>query len=112
MKPFFVACTLFLATCLITPLAHATDWFVAANGSGWDCDARDPCGTIQEAIDLAGPDDTVHVAAGTYIENIEIPPGKDGLTLSGAGRQKTVLRSAGSIPRAKKPGFGATGLAI
>jgi pectin methylesterase-like acyl-CoA thioesterase len=39
--------------------------------------------TIQAAIDAASADDIIQVEAGVYSGNIEIPAGKDGLTILG-----------------------------
>jgi hypothetical protein len=52
------------------------------------------------AVDLASSGDTIHVAAGTYIENISIgspatPDTKPGITIKGAGIDKTNIVSAG-----------------
>ena len=41
--------------------------------------------TITEALDVAVPDDTIIVHEGTYLENVTIPPGKNGLQLIGTG---------------------------
>lgn len=45
-----------------------------------------PFPTIQEALNAAGPDDTVSVAAGVYEEALVILGGRDGLRLIGKGK--------------------------
>ncbi|XZE35110.1 tandem-95 repeat protein [Pirellulaceae bacterium SH501] len=40
--------------------------------------------SLQDAINAATSNDTIYVAPGTYVGNIEIPIGKDGLTIRGA----------------------------
>jgi len=86
-----------IVTCLlgIAPVHAADILFVAAGGTGSDCTATDPCGRIQQAVDRAAAGDHIVVRAGTYVENVTIPAGKDGVTLSGKGHGKTVLQSAG-----------------
>ena len=54
--------------------------------NGWasvDCEKEHP-GALQRAIDRAAPGQTILVA-GTCLENVSIPPGKDGLTIDGGG---------------------------
>jgi len=54
--------------------------------AGWasvDC-GKEPPGALQRAIDRAVPGQIILVA-GTCLENVSIPPGKDGLTLAGGG---------------------------
>ena len=41
--------------------------------------------TITEALAVAGDGDTIYVHDGTYLENVTIPPGKNGLQLIGTG---------------------------
>lgn len=42
--------------------------------------------TIQDAIDAAAAGDTVSISSGNYTENLVIPVGLDGLTLTGKGK--------------------------
>ena len=76
-------------------LLQAANLFVNSENNGANCIATAPCATIQEAINLAESNDTIHVAAGTYFENIAIPNSKDGLTIRGARHGKTNIVSAG-----------------
>ena len=47
--------------------------------------------TIGAAVAAAAPGDTVQIARGLYLENVTVPPGKDGLRIIGAGRELTVI---------------------
>jgi hypothetical protein len=83
--------------------------YVSTSGSnaGNPCDsAGTPCQTIQWAVDQACPDETVHVAAGSYQEQVTIDKG---LTLSGAGAGSTTVLAPAQASRAVKSadhGFG------
>lgn len=79
----------------IAPAHAAATLHVASGGAGTDCTAHDPCGSIQQAVDRAAAGDRIKVMAGTYVENVTIPAGKDGLTISGSGHEFTVIESAG-----------------
>ena len=66
------------------PLAGAATLCVNAS--------RAPChATIQAAVLAAGSADTVAIAPGLYLENVTIPPGRDGLRLIGSGPHATVI---------------------
>ena len=92
MKTAILSITLF-----VLPMAstQAANLFVQPEGYGNECTATFPCGSLQAAIDRAGPDDHIHVSRGTYVENITIPAGKNGLEISGSNAKNTLLISAG-----------------
>src|SRR6185503_2740403 len=68
---------LVLGAILVTGSAHATTLCVNPGGTG-GCTA-----TIQAAVDAAAKGDVIDVAAGTYVETVQIP-GEARLTLHGA----------------------------
>lgn len=81
--------------------SFATDLYVDGNGSGANCIESDPCPYIQLAIDNASEGDHIHVAAGTYTENIRFgnpmnPNAKPGITISGEDSENTFIISAGT----------------
>ena len=67
------------------------EWYVATTGSdgGGSGTQESPLATIQTGINASGDGNTVHVAAGTYVENIDY----DGKTISviGADRETTII---------------------
>lgn len=71
-----------------------TDCYVDPNGddSNGGASASDAKKTIQAAVNQVSPNGTVHIAAGTYNENVTVA--KDGLTLSGASKATTILQSS------------------
>jgi hypothetical protein len=55
--------------------------------------------SIQAAIDAASSDDTIEVRDGTYVEDLVIPAGKDGLGLVGAGAGTTsTIKGVQNVP--------------
>jgi len=48
--------------------------------------------SIQDAIDIASAGNTINVMAGTYVEDLVIPAGKDGLELKGSGCNVTTIK--------------------
>ena len=51
-----------------------------------------PCvGTIQEAVNASGAGDVVTVFPGTYFESVIVPPGRDGLQISGANALRVTV---------------------
>jgi hypothetical protein len=69
--------------------AHAATRLVSMNGvNAQDCIAR-PCKTIQFAINVASPGDTIFVSPGTYNENVLVT--KPDLTLKGSGASSTII---------------------
>ncbi|MGH9297659.1 MAG: hypothetical protein ACRDZP_06745, partial [Acidimicrobiales bacterium] len=59
------------------------------------CWLRHPCATIKYALTKAAPGATIHVAAGTYHQTVQI---NQPVTIAGAGASKTVLDGAGLDP--------------
>jgi hypothetical protein len=66
--------------------AGASAATICVNPAGGACQR-----TIQGGVDTAGLGDTVTVGPGVYYENVNVPPGKDGLKIVGAGKVATIL---------------------
>ena len=65
----------FFLTIVLSVSAYSADLYVSTTGTDMpDCsDELDPCLTIQHAVDVAAPSgDVIHVAAGTYVENVTV----------------------------------------
>lgn len=73
-----------LSVLLGSPAVAATFCVNPAGAGG--CQA-----TIQAAVDLAGPGDTILVGKGVYYENVVVGSGKDGLQIVGAGPRAAIL---------------------
>jgi parallel beta-helix repeat protein len=64
---------------------------------------------IQQAIHAANPGDTVHVAAGTYLESLEITKP---LRLAGEGPDKTIVAGTGTVMLVTADNVEITGFAV
>jgi len=77
-------------------LALPTDRYVDPAGSDTsnDCSSSlSPCLTVAHAIVEAVDGDTIHIASGTYTENLSVT---EDLTVSGAGMDATILDGGGA----------------
>jgi parallel beta-helix repeat protein len=73
--------------------------FVTVNGTGTDCSSlEDPCGSIQQAVDVANEGAVIQIGPGTYVENVQITTA--GLSLVS---DMAVLESAGGVPGVEAP---------
>ncbi len=90
---FAAVLILSLAGCKLGP---PIDWYVAVTGSDTkDCRTlATACRTVGAAIVKAGDGDIIHIAAGTYMENLVIT---EDLTFIGEGAGKTILDGNGAI---------------
>lgn len=57
---------------LLSSPALAADWYVSAQSAGGSGTKADPLRSIQQAVNRAAAGDTVHVAAGLYLESVMI----------------------------------------
>jgi hypothetical protein len=81
-----------LALCGLGASAASASTTRYVSTSGTDnatCDSANPCRTVQHAVDVAGPGDTVRIAAGTYTEQVLIAKN---LTVLGAGIDSTTIK--------------------
>jgi hypothetical protein len=78
----------------VGPLSSTTtgDHMLIVDDDGLDCPNAD-FQTIQEAVDAAQPGAMIKVCPGTYVEQVEIPAGKDGLTLFSEGDLQAVIKA-------------------
>ena len=70
-------------------------YYVRAGGTGTTCTLTDPCGSAQQAINLAGDGDEVWVATGTYVENLVITRG---LSLRGGWDASFAVQAPATYP--------------
>ena len=61
--------------------------------------------TIQDAVNAASPGDTIAISSGDYFENVVVPPGLDGLTLTGKGKVYLNGFSAPDAPEGNSDGI-------
>ena len=85
----------------------ANQLFVSPYGVSDTCSNLQPCNLIQTAIDLATSGDDILIGAGRYHENLTIPPGKSGISLTGQGEDKTRIISS---PNTSSPKFAPPGV--
>ena len=88
----------FIGTAATVASATGTNnFYVATTGSntGNNCSsATNPCQTISWALQKQAAEDvtgTVHVAAGTYVEQLTVTPANSNVTIKGAGEGNTVI---------------------
>lgn len=72
-------------------------------GATGTCNESDPCGVIQQAVDLAVEGDSILIGAGTFYENINLMT--PGLIMRGASRETTIIESAGGQVGGEVDGF-------
>lgn len=77
--------------------AQATTWYVATSGNNANsCTSPGaPCRTINTTISRAGDGDVINIAAGTYVENVNL---SKSLSLIGAGPGLTIIDGGGIGP--------------
>lgn len=86
-----------LTIVMLGSTTQAANFYVDSTGGGVACTKLEPCSSIQNAVNIAGMNDSIFVSAGAYNENIEIPAGKDGLHIRGQGAGLTKVVSAGGL---------------
>ncbi|HEY9097942.1 MAG TPA: right-handed parallel beta-helix repeat-containing protein [Thiobacillus sp.] len=98
--------SLIIFSCVLSAPALSASLFVSPAGAGATCLAKTPCASIQAAVDVSAPGDTINIAAGEYRENVTIPPGKNRLHIRGTGEGSTRVISAGgdAVPKQAPPG--------
>lgn len=90
--------TAFLALGIAAPASAAT---LNVSKSGADtpgCGPTTPCATIQQAVTNAAANDTIQVAAGRYIEQVDLTSGTSSggsrpVTVNGAGTSLTIIEA-------------------
>ena len=81
-------------------LSGASDVYIAQGASG-DCSQATPCGTFADALAAVASNGTVHVAAGTYTEAVDIT---QSVKIVGAGEGSTIIDAPSSLPTAASGG--------
>ena len=80
---------------LFSGWSFAADRYVngtTGNDITGDGTVGNPWQTIQHAIDNSSDNDVIHVAAGTYTEDLAIPSGLDNLEIVGAGTGSSIIQ--------------------
>lgn len=95
MKITMHAYSTVLTCCLLLTLAAGDTLIVAMDGTGTDCTLDDPCGSIQQAIDIAQAGGKIQIGAGTFVENLTLNITKTGLSIEGRSMSETIIESAG-----------------
>lgn len=72
--------------------------YVEKDASGSECSEDDPCGLIQDAVNMASPGDTILIGRGQFVENILVETAD--LTFSGTHKNQSVIVAAGGRPGA------------
>lgn len=95
----FLIVIMLVATALISRPAMAQATLVVdedGQATAADCEASSNAfSTIQSAVDVAAPGDTIFICPGTYDEQIEITT--NNLTLSGSGMDATVIQPSAVV---------------
>jgi hypothetical protein len=73
-------------------LSSNSDGMLIVDNDGLDCPNWE-YPTIQSAVNAANPGDTIKVCRGTYIEQVTIPSGKNGLTLFSEAALQAVIKA-------------------
>lgn len=89
-----------LSLLLASQTLLASNLYVSTSGLGSDCLKSNPCASIQQAVDISSPGDVIHVANGTYAENVSIGGpmnlnAKPGITITGQSEKGTIVVSNG-----------------
>lgn len=91
---FFNAITMFMFILLNQGMVYGQQLYVSQGGSDIENDCLNsstPCASVQHAVDVADKGDTIHIAAGTYTESVNID---EDITLLGAGSSRTTIQAA------------------
>lgn len=78
---------------LLSANAFSINLYVQEGMQGSVCSKQNPCGGIQDAVDLASAGDVILIGSGKYRDNIYIQTSN--LTLQGRSKNATVIESAG-----------------
>ncbi len=80
------------------PIRAPIHYYVAPNGKDRYTGTRVnfPLATLQRALELVGPGDTIHLAAGSYVENVvSVTHGRAGAPITIVGPPDAILRGNG-----------------